>query len=132
MIFLDSSYIKATILKNDPFADQSRSMEPYLEHEAKVTNITVLLEVLNSVNHYNFFGDVNELRKSLLEMSIFDYLSSDDYRDAFELFKYFDWTINFADCTILQSMFNHGIQRIASFDSDFDKIKGIDRIYGFS
>ena len=131
MIFLDSSYIKATILKNDPYADQSRSMEPYLEHETKVTNITVLLEVFNSVNHYNFFGDVNELRKSLVGMNVFDYLTSDDYSDALELFKYFDWTINFADCTILQSMFKHGIQRIASFDSDFDKIKGIERIYGF-
>lgn len=73
MIFLDSSYIKATILKNDPYADQSRSMEPYLEHEAKVTNITVLLEVLNGVNHYNFFGDLNELRKSLVGMNVFDY-----------------------------------------------------------
>jgi len=28
-------------------------------------------------------------------------------------------------------MQNHCISRIASFDSDFDKIKGIERIYGF-
>lgn len=75
MIFLDSSYIKATILKNDPYADQSSLIEDYLEHETKITNITVLLEVLNSVNHYNFFGDVNELRKNLLNIGIFDYLT---------------------------------------------------------
>lgn len=132
MIFLDSSYIKGIILKNDPYADQSSLMENYLQRETKVTNITVLLEVLNSVNHYNFFGDVNVLRKSLLNIGIFDYLTFEDYEQAFELFKYFNLSINFADCTILQSMFNHGIRRIASFDSDFDKVKGIDGIFGFS
>lgn len=61
----------------------------------------------------------------------FDFLKVDDYQNAFGLFKYYNRSINYADCTILQSMQNHGITRIVSFDSDFDKIKGIQRITGF-
>lgn len=131
MIFLDTSYINGLILNKDTYASLSRSMKPILEEETKVTNITVLLEVLNSVDKYNFLGDLEDLKNQLLNLNIFDFLTDEDYERAFELFKFYNRSLNFADCTILQTMQNHGITRIASFDSDFDKINGIERIYGF-
>ncbi|MBE6496944.1 MAG: type II toxin-antitoxin system VapC family toxin [Methanobrevibacter sp.] len=131
MIFLDTSYINGLILNNDNYASLSRSMRPFLKNERKVTNITVLLEVLNSINKYNFFGDLEYLKNQLINLNVFDFLTCEDYESAFELFKFYNKSLNFADCTILQTMQNHGISRIASFDSDFDKIKGIERIYGF-
>ncbi|MBQ2653831.1 MAG: type II toxin-antitoxin system VapC family toxin [Methanobrevibacter sp.] len=131
MIFLDTTYINGLILKNDVHSKLSKSIEPFLEKESKITNVTVLVEVLNSVNRYNFFGNVDDLRNYLLNMNVFDFLTVDDYQKAFGLFKYYNKSINYADCTILQSMQNHGITKIVSFDSDFDKIKGIQRIVGF-
>jgi len=131
MIFLDTSYINGLILNNDNYASLSRSMKPILKNETKVTNITVLLEVLNSVDKYNFLGNLEDLKNQLLNLNIFDFLTDEDYERAFELFKFYNRSLNFADCTILQTMQNHGITRIASFDSDFDKIKGIERVYGF-
>ena len=62
MIFLDASYIISLIIKNDPFYHISEKIEHYLNKEAKITNITVLVEVLNSVNSYNFHGNINDLR----------------------------------------------------------------------
>ena len=132
MIFLDTSYINGLIIKNDDYSDLSKSIEPFLEHETKVTNVTVLVEVLNSINRYNFFGDIDALMNQLVNLNIFDYLTMHDYEKSLGLFNHYGRSINFADCTILQSMQNHGITRIASFDSDFDKIKGLQRIYGFS
>ena len=131
MIFLDTTYINGLILKNDVHSSLSRNVEPFLERETKVTNITVLVEVLNSVNKYNFFGNLDDLRNNLLCLNIFDFLTANDYQNAFGLFKYYNKSINFADCTILQSMQNHGITKIVSFDGDFDKVKGIERISGF-
>lgn len=131
MIFLDTTYINGLIINNDVHATSSRKIKPFLEKEVKVTNITVLLEVLNSVNKYNFFGDLDDLRDQLLNLNIFDFLTVEDYEEAFGLFKYYNKSINFADCTILQTMQNYRISRIASFDSDFDKIKGIERICEF-
>ena len=131
MIFLDTSYINGLILTNDVHSSFSRNIKQSLEKEAKVINITVLLEVFNSVNRYNFFGNLDDLRNCLLNLNVFDFLTDEDYIKAFELFKFYNKSINFADCTILQTMQNYGITRIASFDSDFDKIKGIRRISEF-
>lgn len=131
MIFLDTTYINGLILKNDTYSSLSRNIEPFLEKETKVTNITVLVEVLNSVNKYNFRGNLNDLTNYLVNTNIFDFLTAEDYQKAFELFKYYNKSINYSDCTILQSMQNHGITRIVSFDGDFDKVRGIERISGF-
>lgn len=131
MIFLDTTYINGLILKNDTYSSLSRNIEPFLEKETKVTNITVLVEVLNSVDKYNFYGNLNDLTNYLVNTNIFDFLTAEDYQKAFELFKYYNKSINYSDCTILQSMQNHGITRIVSFDGDFDKVRGIERISGF-
>lgn len=131
MIFLDTSYINGLILNKDTYATLSWSIKPFLEKETKVTNITILLEILNSVDKYNFLGTLEDLKNQLLGLNIFVFLTGKDYKEAFDLFKFYNRSINFSDCTILQTMQNYGITRIASFDSDFDKIRGIERIYGF-
>ena len=63
---------------------------------------------------------------------VFDYLSIEDYRKAMRLYKFYNFSINFSDCTILVSMQKHGISKIITTDSDFDKIRGIQRISGFN
>ena len=75
MIFLDTSYINGLIINKDNYASLSRSMKPILKEETKVTNITVLLEVLNSVDKYNFLGDLEDLKNQLLNLNIFDFLT---------------------------------------------------------
>ena len=131
MIFLDTSYINGLILKNDSYQEISNQLQYFLKNETKATNITVLVEVLNSINQNNFQGSIEDLINHLLDFQVFDFLTVSDYESARVLFNYYNRSINFSDCTILQSMQNHGITRIASFDSDFDKICGIQRISGF-
>jgi hypothetical protein len=132
MIFLDTSYIIGLIIKNDHYCDISRDIRLNLRNESKITNITVLAEVLNSINRYNFHGDIEDLVQNLLDCKIFHFLTEADYNTATNLFCYYNFSINFSDCTILESMQKHGITKIASFDSDFDKIRGIQRISGFN
>ena len=79
MIFLDTSYINSLIIKNDPYRRYAKNIQPLLEKEAKITNITVLIEVLNSISPYNFFGDVVELKDYLLNLHDFDFLTDEDY-----------------------------------------------------
>ena len=129
MIFLDTSYINGLILKNDSYQEISNQLRYFLKNETKATNITVLVEVLNSINQNNFQGSIEDLINHLLDFQVFDFLTVSDYESARVLFNYYNRSIDFSDCTILQSMQNHGITRIASFD--FDKIRGIQRISGF-
>lgn len=129
MIFLDSSYIKGLILKNDDYNHQSKKIKPLLEKDAKIINLTVLVEVLNAVRRGNYERDIGELLFCLLNMDIFDFLDISDYENAMKWFEYYDRSINFSDCTIINIMVNHKITKIASFDTDFDKIKGFSRIH---
>ena len=129
MIFLDSSYIKGLILKNDDYNHLSKKIKPFLKNETKVINTTVLVEVLNAVKRNNYYRDVNELLVCLTNLDIFDFLAMEDYNKSLEWFNYYGKSINFADCTIVNTMINLKINRIVSFDSDFDKINGFERIH---
>lgn len=66
---------------------------------------------------------------SLLKIDNIHYLNEEDYKKSIELFKFYNQSINFSDCTILSTMLKNNIKNIVSFDSDFDKIKNIQRIY---
>lgn len=103
-------------------------LKSYLDDENKIINNTVFNEVLNSVTSNNSNYDLNHIKKLLLSFNI-DFLTSDDYLDSFDIFEYYNFSVNFSDCTILNTMQNYNINQIASFDSDFDKIKGVKRIY---
>lgn len=131
MIFLDTTYINGLILKKDSCNRFSNRIKPYLKHETKATNITVLVEVLNSITPLNFQGDINELISRLLNLQIFDYLTAEDYMAALDKFKYCNGAINFSDCTILVSMENYGITRIVTADLDFSKIDNLRVVSGF-
>lgn len=85
------------------------------------------MEVLNSVNSYNKLSTQNVYNK-LLNSTKIVYMAEMDYLDALKLNKYYNNCLNYADCTILNTMYNYKISSIASFDSDFSKIKGINRI----
>lgn len=128
MIFLDSTYLIGLILKNDSLYYKSHLLKSYLDDENKIINNTVFNEVLNSVTSNNSNYDLNHIKKLLLSFNI-DFLTLDDYLDSFDIFEYYNFSVNFSDCTILNTMQNYNINQIASFDSDFDKIKGVKRIY---
>ena len=128
MIFLDSTYLIGVILKKDTFTEKALKLKPVLKNERKLINNTVFTEVMNSLRATNSTYDADELVELLLSYEI-DFLGPDDYVEAVASYKHYNHAINFSDCTILQTMIKNGVTTIVSFDSDFDKIKGINRIY---
>ena len=48
---------------------------------------------------------------------------------AMDSFLKYDGSLSLADATSVEVMKKHRIKKILSFDSDFDKIKEIDRIH---
>jgi len=47
---------------------------------------------------------------------------------AITTFLHYDGTLSFADAVSLIVMQERGTQRIASFDADFDRVRGIERL----
>ena len=104
MIFLDSSYIKGLIIKRDSHKGFSNNIRPFLVNDTKAINITVLVEVLNSLKKNNYHGSFERIIQELCSLDVFDWLTLDDYMAAVEKFKFYNGSINFADCTILVTM----------------------------
>lgn len=123
MLFLDSSYLIALILENDNYNDKAIELNKIISNETTIINNTVLTEVLNSFNKYNV-TQIENIINDLLTLTI-DYLTKNDYKKALKYYKYYNTAINFSDCTILVTMNKYKTNQVISFDSDFNKIKGI-------
>lgn len=126
MIFVDTTFLLALLIKTDKYHDAALEIGKNI-NERKVINSTVLTETLNSFSGKG--GKVGkDLYRAISEMFDIMYLTPKDYEDAVELYLNYDSSINYSDCTILGTMFDNGIRRIATFDSDFEKIKGLEVI----
>ncbi len=92
-------------------------------NELTVINTTVIVETLNfTVKTDSLADDVyNELKFQNRVIS----LTFNDYINSLNLNRWYGNSINFSDCTIINTMMGLGINKIATFDSDFKKIKGI-------
>lgn len=102
MIFLDSSYLIALMLKQDRNYKKASDLKTTIFNERIIINNTVLSEVLNSFNKYNSLNlehNVNNMFKFDI-----DYLTEDDYKKALTYYRYYNTAINFSDCTILVTM----------------------------
>jgi predicted nucleic acid-binding protein len=123
VIFVDTSFLIALLISSDQFHEKALNISQTI-NERKVINNTVLNETLNA-----FTGKGGKIGKELYDVicEMFDiqYLNSADYDDAIELYLHYDSSINYSDCTILSTMFQNDINQILSFDSDFEKVKGI-------
>ncbi|MDO5849987.1 MAG: PIN domain-containing protein [Methanobacteriaceae archaeon] len=126
MIFLDSSFLIARLIKNDKNHARALSIEGQL-NEKRYINNTVLTETLNSFT--NVGGKLGkQLFFALSEINEIIYLSQEDYEKSLDIYLHYDSSINYADCTILESMEKLGLNKIVTFDSDFEKINGLEII----
>ncbi|MDL2246789.1 type II toxin-antitoxin system VapC family toxin [Methanobrevibacter sp. OttesenSCG-928-K11] len=127
MIFVDSSYLIAILINNDYHHKRALKLADKVT-EKRIINNTVLTETLNS-----FTKCGGKLAKELFEMinetHEIQYLTRKDYQNTIDTYLFYGSSINYSDCTMLETMKKLNINKILSFDSDFDKIKGIKRIY---
>ncbi len=123
MIFVDTTFLLALLIKTDRYHDLALNIAKNIQ-EKKMINNAVLNETLNA-----FTGKGGKIGKELYqvinEMFDIEYLNEDDYKNAVDIYLNYDSSINYSDCTILVSMQKNKIDKIISFDSDFNKIKGI-------
>jgi predicted nucleic acid-binding protein len=127
LIFVDASIIIALINKRDNLHKNSLNLANYLENEEKVISNLVITEILNSLG--KFLG--GKAGKSLYDNFKDNYIIFNENRDIYDssiyTYRKYDGTIGFADCVSIEIMKKLNIKEIASFDSDFDKIKEIKR-----
>jgi len=127
MIFIDASFIIATASKIDQWHERAMELLPEVKKEERVISELIISEIITlvgtlhggkaAVNVYNYIKDNHTIYKDkkLLDETIPNYLK-------------YDGKLSLADSTAITIMKEMGIEKIASFDSDFDKV-GIVRLH---
>lgn len=132
MIFFDSSFILGLFNENDDNylkVKQLLELMPDIFKQKKAINTVVLTEVLNKIQKDYYRDARKDIINFLLSMDKIYHLENEDYLKAIKLMQNYKYNINYSDCLILLTMLNNNINTIVSFDSDFNRIEGIRRIY---
>lgn len=125
MYFLDTGYFKGLMDSKDKNHNAALEIKDVIDEtkEKTVINTTVLVETLNWSKGTN--ARVRKICKHLRDNNKIIQLTAQDYIESLDINGWVDNSINYSDCTILQTMFSMGITKIVSFDSDFKKINDL-------
>lgn len=129
MLFIDSCYIIALMNKKARHHKKAEQIKELIKNERTIINSTVLIEMLNNLHKKRYEPLRDEIIGILYGMDEIHYLTLDDYNESLQMCKEYDFSVNYSDCTILKTMEDYDVDTVVSFDSDFDKIKGINRFY---
>lgn len=132
MIFIDSGFLIALLVDNDQWHNKAVKLIDNIEDLPKkdkilsnliieeiVSMIGSLVGAKEAVETYNYLHD---------NYTIFDE-NKELYDRSMMTFLKYDATLSLTDSTNVEIMKELGIHEIISFDSDFDKVKGIIRIH---
>jgi hypothetical protein len=129
LIFIDASFFIAASIKKDQCHTRVLEILPEVTKQDKMTSIVVLSEAVTMVGSlaggkmgarlYNYIIDNHEVK----------FMDKDSSTQAMNFFLKYDGVLSFADSVSLELMKQCKVDTIASFDSDFDKVKGIIRIH---
>lgn len=128
MYFLDTGYFKGLMDEKDIHHETALRIKDFLKdsNESTVINTTVLVETLNwSV------GTQDIIKNLYLDLHAENHviqLTHQDYLKSLEINGWFRNSINYSDCTIINTMIDLKINKIVSFDNDFKKINSINVI----
>lgn len=129
MIFIDASFFIAALNKNDQWHEKVDKLLPIIKNEEKVTSELILSESITLVGSL-FGGKIGlKLFEYILDNHEVRYADKELSFNAMETFLKYDGILSFADSVSVEIMKDSGIERIVSFDSDFDKVDGIVRVH---
>ena len=122
MYFLDTGFIKDLLDEKDAHHDAAVRINNFVEeNNIKVMiNTTVCVETLNRAFKIKF--SIDELFDNLYDDEKLILLTPQDYEESLKISQWLEHSINFNDCTIVNTMFKEGIANIVTFDRDFKKI----------
>jgi predicted nucleic acid-binding protein len=124
-VFLDSSFLIAFV--NDDDQHHQKAREKMKEIEEPVISDQVFTETLDYIFAREAHDKAVEFGKYMKKSQINILTTSEPVtNDAFQLFKTNE--ISFTDCTTIAAMKILGIQKLATFDTDFNRFAEIEKV----
>jgi predicted nucleic acid-binding protein len=131
MIIVDSSYFIALADKRDQWHGKASELKEFVQrNEVMITNL-IVSEVLTELGRRKGGKAGNLLYTYFKDNCKILYPNDDDFDNAESIYLKFDGKLSIPDSLSVFYMNKLSISKIVSFDSDFDKIKNIKRIFNF-
>lgn len=129
MIFIDSSFFIAYFNENDQWHEKSLKVANLIKYQEKIISNLIISETVTNIGSL-FKGKAGDIvYNHLIKNYNVIYDNKNKSLGAMKIYLHYDGTLSFADSLSVQIMDEMNIKEIASFDSDFDKINGIQRIF---
>ena len=128
MIFVDSSYFIALSDKRDQWHKKALKIQSKLKESIIVSSLIVSESV--SIIGDRKGGKVGmQLYYYFIDNCEIEYVDEMLLRRGMDTFLKYDGTLSISDVISVTILEDRKLKRIISFDSDFDKVKGIKRIH---
>jgi predicted nucleic acid-binding protein len=133
-IILDTSFLVALHNKNDQYHEIAQRFSKRLivgELGKCYTSDYIFSEVMTLLRARKFpENQIEKAGSALLNDPLITLLSMDSvqFQETWELFKKYTG-LSFTDCSTIIISEGFGIKAVASFDSDFDKVSGLKRVF---
>jgi len=128
MIFVDSSYFIAVANWEDRWHGDAKRLTRRLEREDLVSSELVLSEAVTGVGSLLGGKAGKDAYDVIVDNCTIELATPERSARAITVFLHYDGTLSFADALSVVLMEELGTQTIASFDSDFDRVRGIERL----
>jgi predicted nucleic acid-binding protein len=127
MIFADSSYFIALAREKDRWHKDALRISERIRESIMISEL-VISESITMVGSFEGGKAGKTLYEYFLDNCKIEFINDEIISKAMTTFLKFDGSISMADASSIELMKKYGINKIISFDSDFDKAKEIDRI----
>lgn len=129
MIFIDASFFIALANNKDQWHAQVPNVLSQIQNQEHITSLLTLSEAVTHIGSLRGGKNGKTLYDYIIGTNEVIYPSEPLCSNAMAKYLMYDGTLSIADVISLEIMEKNGIDQIVSFDSDFDKVKGIKRIY---
>ncbi|WP_296791247.1 type II toxin-antitoxin system VapC family toxin [uncultured Methanobrevibacter sp.] len=128
MYFLDTTFIVALFVSNDQWHQKAVEIFEKIKLDEFIISKLVIAETITVLKNKLNTKEIREIYRTLPKIVnvIDDY---EFFDDAMEIFVKYDSKISFFDSMYIYLMKKENITEIISFDSDFDRANGINRIH---
>jgi predicted nucleic acid-binding protein len=128
MILADSSFFIALADRKDQWHDQAKDLSPSLSGEKFVISELVLSESVTIIGRRSGGKTGERLYHYFLDNCAIVFSDEPILKAGMKIFLRFDGSLSVSDAVSVAIMEHKKIRRILSFDSDFDKVEGIERV----
>jgi len=128
LILIDSNFFIALINENDQWNKRAVEILKQIKDEEKIVADVVILESISMIGKL-FGGEIAKALYDNIKDNYAIHTTTHLYNKAMKAYLNYDGVLSLTDMLLIEYMKEIEINELVSFDSEFENVEGIKRIY---